>query len=561
MKLLEYQDETVAFAQARNRSIIAHEPGLGKTAIGIMAASLPALVICPAGVKIHWEDQVATWRPLASELKQFTIMSYSDRRLGDVDPCDFRTLIVDEAHYLKSHEAIRSLVVCKLIRRVGKAGRVMALSGTPVPNRPIELWPLLYAMQVTTLKYEDFASRYTGAYWDRWGKLDVRGATNLPELRELLASYCIRYTKAQVMPQLPPKTWKVVALDLPIGQQEKAFSLDAIKAQNPGVAFEAMSEVLQLHGVRKVPAALEHVENALRGSDDSAGKIVVFAHHREVIASLAEGLKSYHPVTVTGSDTLKRREQAKRTFIEVPECRVFIGQSTAAGTGVDGLQGVASHMIMVEGDWVPGNLEQRADRLHRIGAKNPILIEILTVSGSIDEYMIRRALQKARVVAQVVPVTERARVTQGSSGTEPRHLPDRRGHVHHEPPGQGDPRMTTAAATAFAEAFKAIREGFDQLEGAIGAASAKGKAPAKSKGTGKKKDDEPKGPTKEDVIKALQGLITSQGAHGNDAVEIVLKAHGRNLVSELDEDQFADIIKAAQEYEKPAETGGFDLTA
>jgi SWI/SNF-related matrix-associated actin-dependent regulator 1 of chromatin subfamily A len=276
-----YQDHSVEFLLARHHSILAHEPGLGKSMISIRAAELPCLVVAPACVMINWRREIDLWRRQAR--RAFDVVSYADPGLDRVDPRQYKTLIVDEAHYVKNHKAKRAKLVCGLIRRVGRRGRVYALSGTLVPNRPIELWALLYAMEITRRSYASFAFEYAAAFEDEWGELNVRGASHLPKLRRILGRHCLRYTKQDVLPELPDLTWRVLALDLPIPRREKEFSLRDLRRMREPVAFEAMSEVLRIHGERKVPLVAEHVRDLLAG----VRKLIVFAHHRDVILTLA----------------------------------------------------------------------------------------------------------------------------------------------------------------------------------------------------------------------------------------------------------------------------------
>ncbi len=399
MDLYSFQEETIEFIQRRQRSIVSHSPGLGKSACAILAADLPVLVVCPASLVLNWRREIELWRPEAAG--EFSVVSYGSRVLRKLHHSTltrlYRTLVVDEVHYLKSHEATRSRVVCRII---GRFEKVVALSGTVVPNRPIELWPLLHSMGITDRSYFSFAYRYAAAYRNHWKGLDVRGASHVPELRELIRPHLIRYTKAQVMPELPPKTWRVIALDLPRPQQERSFSLADLSELEESVAFEALSDLLRIHGERKVPMALEHIENVLTG----ARKVIVFAHHREVVAALVEGLATYRPVSLVGGMSPRVKQAAVDAFQTDLECRVFVGQNTAAGVGIT--LTAASHVVIVEGSWVPGELEQMADRAHRIGQRDNVTVDILTISGSIDEHMVARALSKQGVIDAVVPVSE-----------------------------------------------------------------------------------------------------------------------------------------------------------
>lgn len=401
MEPYPYQQQTLAFVNDRHHSIVAHEPGLGKTMIAILAADLPALVVCPASVRLHWEAEVRNWRPSAKE-GDFEIMSYADRDLFLMNPKHFKTIIVDEVHYVKSPEAKRSMDVCKLVRRIGRRGKAIALSGTLVPNRPIELWPILYAMRITDLSYEHFAIKFAAAFTDRWGAFDATGASNLPELREMLGPNTIRFLKEDVVKELPEVTRRVIALDLPVSEMEKDYDLGSLKRMRDSVPMEVMSAILQEQGERKTPQVLEYCREALEQED----KILIFAHHRAMIERLCQGLAPFHPSRLWGGMTDKQKEESKSDFINNPECRVFVGQNQAAGTGVDGLQHVCSRAIVAEGSWVPSDLSQMIGRLHRIGQTKPIVVDFMTIDRSIDEHMLRRCIEKQDVVDQILPVTE-----------------------------------------------------------------------------------------------------------------------------------------------------------
>ncbi len=399
----EFQLETIEFIEPRRHTIVAHEPGLGKSLCAILAAELPAVVICPAHLILNWRKEIDLWRPEAAG--EFSVLSYADRSLGTLSPDNmarlYRTVIVDESHYIKSPAAMRSIHTCALIAAIGARGKAIALSGTIIPNRPMELWPLLWAMGITKKKAWSFGMKFAAGWKAPWGggTWDFSGSSNEVELRRLLSPHLIRFTKAQVLPELPPKTWRVIALDLPTPRQEKAFSLDALSKLEESLAFEALSDVLKLHGERKVPLAVEYIENVL----EVQPKVVIFAHHRSVVAMLADRLAAYRPVTVVGGTSKKAKQEAVEAFQSDDRVRVILGQGEALGTGYT--LTAASHVVMVEGSWVPGDLEQRADRCHRIGQLDNVTADLITISGSIDEAMLHRALEKQEVVDQIVPVS------------------------------------------------------------------------------------------------------------------------------------------------------------
>jgi SWI/SNF-related matrix-associated actin-dependent regulator 1 of chromatin subfamily A len=388
----EFQRATTEFCRGRRRSIIASQPGLGKTRSAIEAADLPALVLAPASLLVNWRREVELWRPGASPW--FRVVSYADRELDRIKARDFGTVIADEAHFLKNAEATRTKLSCGLL---AGARRAIAVSGTLIPNRPIELWPLAYSLRITERSFADFAMRYAAAFHDDWGALDVRGASNLPELRDLLSPHVIRFTKREVMPELPDKTWRVIALDLPAPRREKTFSADDLRYMDEAVAFEAMSAVLKEHGVRKIPLAVEHVNNVLEGAE----KVVVFAYHRDVVLGIAAALEPHGVEVILGGQSPRRRQEAVDRFQKPDGPRVFVLQIVAGGVGYN--LTAAHHVVFAEGSWVPAVLEQGADRCHRIGSRGNVTADVLTIHRSIDEHMIRRALDKLRVIDRIMP--------------------------------------------------------------------------------------------------------------------------------------------------------------
>jgi SNF2 family DNA or RNA helicase len=401
LHLRPYQIETLEFARRRPVSILALDPGLGKTAVAIHAAKLPALVVCPASVLLHWKAEIEKWRPGGEGL--FQIISYASPWLQHAQPRDYETLIIDEAHMVKNPEAQRTKVVLRLAHQVPN---VMALSGTLPPNRPIELWPLLFATGITKLSYEAFAYRYAAAYVSPFGKgqaLDVRGASNLPELREMLRPHAIRFQKKDVLDELPPATLRMIDLaEWDVVEEELEFSLEKdsltlLRCGHP-VPFEAMSEILHEQGLAKVGHAISYLRNLLDGGLE---KVVVLAKHLDVLKEIEKGLLAACPVLVTGSTSPKDRQRAVEQFGSVRGCRVFLGQRDAVGTGTDGLQDACSHLVHVEAPWSPGELAQQVGRLHRMGQRDNVTADILTIKGSIDHYVLKRVIEKSEVIEEI----------------------------------------------------------------------------------------------------------------------------------------------------------------
>ena len=111
-------------------------------------------------------------------------------------------------------------------------------------------------------------------------------------------------------------------------------------------------------------------------------KLVVFAHHRDVIMGLVTSLSRFRPVTLTGETSPTDRQKAIDAFQTDPGIRLFIGNIVAAGTGIT--LTAASHCIFAELSWVPAELSQCEDRLHRIGTQDSVSVQHLVLKGSLD---------------------------------------------------------------------------------------------------------------------------------------------------------------------------------
>ena len=163
------------------------------------------------------------------------------------------------------------------------------------------------------------------------------------------------------------------------------------------VAFEAMSDVLHLHGLRKLRLAIEYITDLLEHVD----KLVVFAHHRDVVLALRDALAGYGAAAILGGVSDGIRDHAFRRFQSKKTPRVLIGNLQAMGVGHTLTR--SDHVVFVEGSWVPSVMEQAADRCHRIGTVSAVTADVLVIGRSIDEHMMRRCLEKEIVSSRIVP--------------------------------------------------------------------------------------------------------------------------------------------------------------
>ena len=424
MSLFPFQEEGVRFALEREGALIADEMGLGKTcqAIGLINRD-PTLhkviIVCPASMRIPWRRELERWlkRPLSvgvvgvdtgfSQMlfsKDIVIINYDrlSRFAAELSARAFDLCILDECHFCKSPEANRTEAALGI-----KARKRLALSGTPILNRPIEIYPVLSWLQPQewpAADYFHFAQRYCAARHNGFG-WDLSGASNLPELSHRLRStVMIRRTKAQVLPQLPEKIRTVIELcptaDMKraIRQEIDVFEARYLKVDHNAINWDDLARVRHQTALAKVPLVVQYVTEVLEGG---VHKVVVFGHHRAVIAQLVEGLSSYRPVTVIGGMGAQERQDSIDAFQDESMVRVFLGNIQAAGTGIT-LAPASSRCIFAELSWTPAEMSQCEDRLHRIGTMDSVSVQHLVLAESLDAMMVKVLLKKQRVLDAVL---------------------------------------------------------------------------------------------------------------------------------------------------------------
>ena len=352
-------------------------------------------------------------------------------------------LVTDECHFIKNADAARSRAILGYPAK-RKQGLVdvskmkIFLTGTPIPNRPVELWPVLSICAPKEFgNFKNYTRRYCAAHeeWVTKTKkvIKVDGASNLEEFQERLRSTCmLRRLKRDVLKDLPPKTRQIIALpptedakrliaeeldiwqvkfgnDLEIAQEvlsasegakdplyeQAAQKLKYIQA----VAFIQMAEIRKKVALAKLPAVIDHLK---RMWDQGVNKIVCFAHHKEVIRGLAEAFGSkavlLYGDTKGGADPdnpKNERQQAINRFQKDPTVKLFIGGMLAAGTGIT--LTASSHVVFAELDWTPSNVTQAEDRCHRLGQKNNVHVQHLILDGSLDARMVQMLVEKQEI--------------------------------------------------------------------------------------------------------------------------------------------------------------------
>jgi SWI/SNF-related matrix-associated actin-dependent regulator 1 of chromatin subfamily A len=407
MKLYPHQEQAKQFLLAQKRAILADQPRVGKTLPTTAAAleNLPALIVCPAIAKTVWE---AAFNKLAPDVSVRVISGRNDAMKTTSDKvvvvnydllqyfnnAGFQTLVLDECHRLANPKAHRTKAAMLLMKQID---RVYALSGTLVPNKPAELWPILHGLGIYRGGWFDFVYRYAKAWNPPWGGLDVSGASNIPELKELVRPHMLRRKKEDIFMNYKEPQVSLITFDLAVDKREQEFDADALMANpNALLAFEGLSEIMREAGIKKAPLAADFIDDLLRAGEP----VVVFAHHKEVVNILEDELRIHKPVKVVG-DTPKAQRQKNIDAFQAGKTKCFIGNIGSCGEGID--LSVADTIVFVEPTWQTSALEQASSRVENI-TKNGTkpLIYLLTVRASLDHNILKRVIEKQNIISQII---------------------------------------------------------------------------------------------------------------------------------------------------------------
>lgn len=429
-QLKHFQEIGRDFMLNRQTALLADDMGLGKTvqAAAVIDKLAPerVLILTLSTLKINWERELKSW--ISHEYKYQIIYKIKDKidDKANIIICNydliihseihtqlrklhFDVVVLDEAHNLSNMEAQRSKRVFSNSGLIRNANRVYCLTGTPVRNRPKDFYIMLKVLAPECIEpytnYEDYAVRYCGGYKDSYGALNDKGASNIEELAERIRPFMLRRTKDEVLSELPPLIEKTIELEMTdeiekVLHEETELQEDLNEYSVNG-ELGVQATIRRQIGVAKIPQVVEYVCNLLQ----TQGKAVIFAYHRDVINELRKRLAGYGVRAIMGGMNAKLKQMEVDLFIKDKNSRIFIGQFTAAGFGVDGLQRVASNVIFAEIDWVPGNMEQARDRVRRMGQTKPVVAHYLVIPETLEDDMLQTVIRKGKIITRLLSNT------------------------------------------------------------------------------------------------------------------------------------------------------------
>jgi SWI/SNF-related matrix-associated actin-dependent regulator 1 of chromatin subfamily A len=407
------------------RALLAWEMGLGKTIASLYwvlktPKRRPVVIVCPAGLRWTWQAEAALHFNMRAEVIEGRMKKRSNAPQGEIyiigyDILDSwlpflcklkpQTVIADEAQYLKNHLAQRSKAAHRLVKG---ASSVLALSGTPLVNRPIELWSILRLVKPQLFpSRQEYAWRYCAPRWTPWG-WKYTGANHLDELHDKLhRNVMIRRRKKDVLKDLPPKERRMISMRFESYSEYNHAQNDFLNwlgtispsAANRAKKSQALVKVgylLRLVAREKIKLTIQWIEEFFESNPKE--KLMALTMHTAVIDMLKKRFP--HAVVIDGRVQGHKRVDAVRMFTHNSKTNLLLGNWKAAGVGLN-LQ-AARYGVGLDFPWTPGDLLQGEDRLHRIGQKFNVTLFYLAVQDTVEEKLVKLLLSKSKVLDSVL---------------------------------------------------------------------------------------------------------------------------------------------------------------
>lgn len=394
-----YQDFGAKFALVQRRTILGDEMGLGKTieALAVLChlrsrGATHFLVVCPASVLANWESETRRHSQLPTPVRLHghlrhrllstwkrdggvAITTFDTLRLLDIPNIDIAAVVVDEAHYVKNPETLRTSAVLACLERSQHA---LLMSGTPLENRLEEFQTLVNHVQ------PDIAARL----------LTVEGPNSADAFQRAAAPVYLRRNQTDVLDELPAKI-----------ETADWLPLDGAAAETyrRGVAsgnFMAMRRAVFLTDNPADSPKLTRLREIVEEATDNDRKVIVYSYFRDVLDRVYNALGPLALGPLTGSVTGPRRQELVDQFSTRREPAVLVSQIEAGGIGLN-IQ-AASVVIIAEPQWKPSTEEQAIARCHRMGQIRPVEVHRLLTENSVDEHMLAILARKSALFANYI---------------------------------------------------------------------------------------------------------------------------------------------------------------
>ena len=428
-----YQLQAVEAVKDREFSALFHEQGLGKTKIGIDLALCwlkteavdSVLIVTKKSLVKNWSDEIkahtyfearllgqdgnanfhAFNSPARLYLCHYEVLKSEERRFALFQKTRRLGVILDEAQKIKNPDAD----LTKAIHRLGRGfARRVIMTGTPVANRPYDIWSQIYFLDSGASLGEDFdefrsdLDLSNDLATDAGRQADFERA--LASVFSKISAFTVRETKGTAGIELPEKRIENLTVELSGAQQAlydkfrtdlgadilrdgeivRDDAEDILKrllrlvqvASNPALVDKSYTEE-----PCKLPRTRELVHRAL--SENS--KIIIWTSFIENAQWLASIFEQEGAVVVHGNRPIADRNAAITAFKTVPECRILVATPGAAKEGLT--LTVANHAVFYDRSFSLDDYLQAQDRIHRISQTRTCFVWNLVATNTVDDWV------------------------------------------------------------------------------------------------------------------------------------------------------------------------------
>ncbi|MEM1206435.1 MAG: DEAD/DEAH box helicase, partial [Acidobacteriota bacterium] len=417
--------------------VLADDMGLGKT-VQVLAqilayrtpkktTKLPFLVVAPRSLIFNWGDEAAAFVPKLKVLEysgadreslraslpsyDLVVTTYGTLR-RDIDylaTVEFDTVILDEAQAIKNRDS-QSAKASRLLN----AQHRLALTGTPIENHLGELGSIFEFLNP--------------GLFGRLPRLEALVSGRTPSEKELemvsqgLRPFILRRTKAEVLPDLPPKTEQTLHCTLHPEQRElydqlrrhyQASLLEQVESQGmSGSSFQVLEALLRLRQVAchpglvkeewgdagsiKLDALFSHVSEVL----EEGHKVVVFSQFTKLLAYVRRELDGRGTDYAYLDGSTKNRGEVVERFQTDPDCNLFLISIKAGGVGLN--LTAAGYAFLLDPWWNPAVEAQAIDRVHRIGQTQPVFAYRLIARDTVEEKILELQRSKRQLADAIL---------------------------------------------------------------------------------------------------------------------------------------------------------------
>lgn len=426
-----FQEMGSEFLKSGRKRILADDMGLGKTLQSINAAELPCVVIAPTGpIRNNWEDEIRSVYPDAKIVKivdnnfvknmqaiepgaDFYLLNYEKIRHDALrylieEKLEIRTVILDEAHRLRNHNTKLFNAFKKFLKGIP---RIYFLTGTPLVNKPDELWSYLHLINPAAYKsYVDFVRTLFYTKSNGWTE-KVVGIKNPQLLKSITDLYILRRLKEEVFDLAKPRTiqhrvklenfqlevYKQMMLECYTEAFDKYTSATNILSQMVRLKQLSISPQL-LDGMNTENLEGSKVEAVQDIIDSTDAKIIFFSQFGEVVKRIPKDPDPKKWAMFTGK--YGDREEAINRFKTDPECKVLYMTYAAGGEGIN-LQ-EAEYVILMDLPWTGKDVAQAISRAHRLGQTKLVTVYSIEAEDTIDQWIGDLLLDKLNAIEMVI---------------------------------------------------------------------------------------------------------------------------------------------------------------